>query len=85
MYAYMYITRMYTEFFSGERKLFFFYITVLFLFSDVEHSCLPGSLDLRIKRKSSFRQFELHNYSADMLKLGGIPVHPPLYMYIPDY
>ena len=42
---------MYTEFFLGGERTFFTYSYVLAC--DVEHSCLPGSLDLvRIKRKS---------------------------------
>ena len=51
---------MYTEFFSGGGGGggLFFYIQFC-LFSDVEHSWLPGSLhSVRIKRKSSF-SFEL--------------------------
>ena len=53
------VAGMYTEFFSGwgggggGGKLFFYIYVILFLFSDVEHSCLPGSLNdlVRIKKK----------------------------------
>ena len=78
---------MYTEFFfgGGEWGDFFFLHTVLFLLSDVEHSCLSCSLDL-LESRVILIQLKSNLLTCVQLLEGGgggipgLPTPPPLYI-----